>query len=93
MQPGDKGTVCSCDHLTFFTLLLVTILLPTALAHTLAVLPHLGGPSGAQGQLYLLPGKPRSQNQTQTWLRRAAAAQQSGYRVEMVPSLVQALEQ
>ncbi|NXM59212.1 AGRG3 protein, partial [Illadopsis cleaveri] len=21
-QPGDKGTVCSCDHLTFFTLLL-----------------------------------------------------------------------
>ncbi|XP_035754736.1 adhesion G protein-coupled receptor G3 isoform X11 [Egretta garzetta] len=22
MQPGDKGTVCSCDHLTFFTLLL-----------------------------------------------------------------------
>ncbi|NWW09008.1 AGRG3 protein, partial [Oreocharis arfaki] len=21
-QPGDKGTVCSCDHLTFFTILL-----------------------------------------------------------------------
>lgn len=23
-QPEDKGTICSCDHLTFFTLLLVT---------------------------------------------------------------------
>ncbi|XP_035754735.1 adhesion G protein-coupled receptor G3 isoform X10 [Egretta garzetta] len=53
MQPGDKGTVCSCDHLTFFTLLLVTILLPTALAHTLAVLPHLGGPSeSSSGQVH-----------------------------------------
>ncbi|NXF36019.1 AGRG3 protein, partial [Nyctibius bracteatus] len=29
-QPRDKGTVCSCDHLTFFTLLLVTTLLPAA---------------------------------------------------------------
>ncbi|XP_063266427.1 adhesion G protein-coupled receptor G3 isoform X2 [Prinia subflava] len=25
-QPGDKGTVCSCDHLTFFTLLLTQAL-------------------------------------------------------------------
>ncbi|XP_054057450.1 adhesion G protein-coupled receptor G3 isoform X1 [Rissa tridactyla] len=25
-QPGDKGTVCSCDHLTFFTLLLNPVL-------------------------------------------------------------------
>uniref|UniRef100_A0A8C3JPT4 GAIN-B domain-containing protein n=1 Tax=Calidris pygmaea TaxID=425635 RepID=A0A8C3JPT4_9CHAR len=38
-RPGDKGTVCSCDHLTFFTLLLVTIPLPTAPAHTPAVPP------------------------------------------------------
>ncbi|NXB42415.1 AGRG3 protein, partial [Leucopsar rothschildi] len=25
-QPGDKGTVCSCDHLSFFTLLLIPAL-------------------------------------------------------------------
>uniref|UniRef100_A0A8C2TLE0 Adhesion G protein-coupled receptor G3 n=1 Tax=Coturnix japonica TaxID=93934 RepID=A0A8C2TLE0_COTJA len=29
-QPGDKETVCACDHLSFFTLLLVTSPLPTA---------------------------------------------------------------
>ncbi|KAI1235544.1 hypothetical protein IHE44_0002423 [Lamprotornis superbus] len=46
-QPGDKGTVCSCDHLTFFTLLLVTIPLPAAPACALAVLPaHFCGPLG-----------------------------------------------
>uniref|UniRef100_A0A8C6IQ78 Uncharacterized protein n=1 Tax=Melopsittacus undulatus TaxID=13146 RepID=A0A8C6IQ78_MELUD len=28
-QPRDKGTVSSCDHLTFFTLLLMTTPLPT----------------------------------------------------------------
>lgn len=39
MQLGDKGTVCSCDHLTFFTLLLVTIPLPAAPAHTPAAPP------------------------------------------------------
>uniref|UniRef100_A0A8C3QEE1 GAIN-B domain-containing protein n=1 Tax=Cyanoderma ruficeps TaxID=181631 RepID=A0A8C3QEE1_9PASS len=46
-QPGDKGTVCSCDHLTFFTLLLVTIPFPAAPACALAVLPaHFCGPLG-----------------------------------------------
>ncbi|KAK4813855.1 hypothetical protein QYF61_001953 [Mycteria americana] len=35
-QLRDKGTVCSCDHLTFFTLLLVTITVPAAPARTLA---------------------------------------------------------
>ncbi|KFW12388.1 putative G-protein coupled receptor 97, partial [Fulmarus glacialis] len=38
-QPRDEGTVCSCNHLTFFTLLLVTISLPAAPAHTPAALP------------------------------------------------------
>ncbi|XP_072790369.1 adhesion G protein-coupled receptor G3 isoform X4 [Taeniopygia guttata] len=46
-QPGDKGTVCSCDHLTFFTLLLVMIPLPAAPACALAVLPaHSCDPLG-----------------------------------------------
>lgn len=38
-QTRDKGTVCSCDHLTFFTLLLVTIPLPAAPACTPSALP------------------------------------------------------
>lgn len=46
-QPGDKRTVCSCDHLTFFTLLLVMIPLPAAPACALAVLPaQFCGPLG-----------------------------------------------
>ncbi|KAM8799433.1 LOW QUALITY PROTEIN: adhesion G protein-coupled receptor G3-like [Eudromia elegans] len=34
---GDKGTICSCDHLTFFTLLLVTTSFYRAPAFTLLV--------------------------------------------------------
>jgi len=39
IQRGDERTVCFCDHLTFFTLLLVTAPLPAAPAPTPAVLP------------------------------------------------------
>lgn len=38
-QPEGKRTVCAFDHLTFFTLLLVTIPLPAASACILATLP------------------------------------------------------
>lgn len=54
-QPKDKETVCTCDHLSFFTLLLVTTPLlshsyPCSGPHVLLL--------GAQEQLYLLPGEP-----------------------------------
>ncbi|XP_056356600.1 adhesion G protein-coupled receptor G3-like isoform X2 [Oenanthe melanoleuca] len=41
-QPGDKGTVCSCDHLSFFTLLLLNPALDGSTAKALTAVATAG---------------------------------------------------
>ncbi|NXM90920.1 AGRG3 protein, partial [Oenanthe oenanthe] len=41
-QPGDKGTVCSCDHLSFFTLLLLNPALDGSTAKALTAVATVG---------------------------------------------------